>query len=128
MSWEDIGKRAQAKVFESIPPEWHLPSDKLPPADQADVLDVPYKSGLFSERELLITTSSATNIVEAIASGGWKAVEVTRAFCKRAAIAHQLVRYAPHFSKGAVSVDSFTDELPYCDHVRRCHPASTTAG
>lgn len=94
MTWEDIGKRAQAKVLESIPPEWRLPNDKLPPADQANVLDVPYTSGLFSEREVLITSSSATNIVGAIASGEWKAVEVTRAFCKRAAVAHQLVCHA----------------------------------
>lgn len=99
MTWEDIGKRAQAKVLESIPPEWRLPDNKLPPADQANVLDVPYNSGLFSEREILITTSSATHIVHEIASGEWKAVEVTRAFCKRAAIAHQLVRWAPRCYK-----------------------------
>jgi amidase len=94
MTWEDIGKRARAQLLESIPSEWRLPEDKLPPADQGDVLDVPIKSGLFSEREILITTSSATHIVDTIASGEWTAVEVTTAFCKRAAVAHQLVCHA----------------------------------
>jgi len=63
----------------------------MPAADQKDVMDVPFLSGLFTEREILITTSSATHIVDVIAKGEWKAQEVARAFCKRAAVAHQLV-------------------------------------
>jgi len=91
MTWEDTGKEARKRLLDSIPPEWRLPEDKLPPADQANVLDFPSKSGLFTEHELSITTSAATHIVQAIASGEWKAIDVTRAFCKRAAVAHQLV-------------------------------------
>jgi amidase len=91
MTWEDIGKQARARLDESIPSEWRVPKDKLPSADQASVLDTPADSGLFSEDELSITTSSATHIVQKIASGEWTAVDVTRAFCKRAAVAHQLV-------------------------------------
>jgi amidase len=92
MNWEDIGKQARARLDESIPSEWRVPKDKLPPSDQASVLDTLADSGLFSEDELSITTSSATHIVQNIASGEWTAVDVTRAFCKRAAVAHQLVR------------------------------------
>ena len=66
----------------------------MPTAEQKDVMDVPFLSGLFTEREILITTSSATHIVSVIATGEWKAQEVARAFCKRAAVAHQLVRCA----------------------------------
>jgi amidase len=91
MTWEEIGNRARARLDESIPSEWRVPKDKLPPADQASVLDTPTDSGLFTEDELSITTSSATHIVHKIASGEWTAVEVIQAFCKRAAVAHQLV-------------------------------------
>ena len=107
MTWEDIGKQARAKLLESIPPEWRLPEDKLPPADQANVLDVPFNSGLFTEHEILITTSSATHIVQAIASGEWKSIEVTRAFCKRAAVAHQLVRCIHRYQMCASLLTSF---------------------
>lgn len=95
MTWDQIGQQARARLDASIPSEWRISSDKLPPAEQTDVTDFPYKSGLFSEREIAITTSSATDIVKHIAGGEWKAEDVTRAFCKRAAITHQLVRCIP---------------------------------
>lgn len=89
MTWEEVGEKARARLDASIPSEWRI---KMPAADQANVMDVPFLSGLFSEREILITTSSATHIVDIVAKGEWRAEEVTRAFCKRAAVAHQLVR------------------------------------
>lgn len=91
MTWEDISERAIARTNDSIPVEWRIPKDKLPPADHLDVTGFPYQSGLFTEREIIITNSPATDIVVKIANGTWKAEEVTTAFCKRAAIAHQLV-------------------------------------
>jgi amidase len=91
MTWEEIGEKARARLDASIPLEWRIPENKMPAADQKDVMDVPFLSGLFSEREILITTSSATHIVDVVAKGEWKAQEVARAFCKRAAVAHQLV-------------------------------------
>jgi amidase len=94
MTWEEIGEKARARLDASIPPEWRIPEDKMPTAEQKDVMDVPFLSGLFTEREILITTSSATHIVSVIATGEWKAQEVARAFCKRASVAHQLVRCA----------------------------------
>ena len=91
MTWEKIGEKARARLDASIPSEWRIPENKMPAAEQTDVMDTPFLSGLFSEREISITTSSATNIVDVVAKGVWKAEEVTRAFCKRAAVAHQLV-------------------------------------
>ena len=129
MTWEDIGEKARARLDASIPPEWRISEDKMPTAEQKDVMDVPFLSGLFTEREILITTSSATHIVSVIATGEWKAQEVARAFCKRAAVAHQLVRSADnttHETKRPSS-DLFLDKLPYCDNVRRCYPASEAA-
>lgn len=89
--WQEISKKAREKLYESIPSDWRIPEDKLPPAEQKDVTDFPAKSGLLTESELAITDSYATDIVKRIAAGEWKAEDVTRAFCKRAAIAHQVV-------------------------------------
>lgn len=91
MGWEEIGKKAQAKVLDDIPPAWRITKDKLPPEDQLDVTGFPFNSGLLTETEIAITNALATDIVQLVASGAWRAESVARAFCKRAAIAHQLV-------------------------------------
>ncbi|KAK3641845.1 hypothetical protein LTR56_000003 [Elasticomyces elasticus] len=88
--WTDIAAKAQTRLRNSIPSEWRIPQNKLPPDDQLDVTDFPAKCGLLTDAELKITESYATEIVGAVAAGEWTAVEVTTAFCKRAAIAHQV--------------------------------------
>lgn len=90
--WKEISTKAQEILHNSIPSEWRIPKDKLPPEDQKDVTDFPAKCGLLTDAELTITDSYATEIVKKIAAGEWKAEDVTRAFCKRAAIAQQVVR------------------------------------
>ncbi|EMC97189.1 hypothetical protein BAUCODRAFT_32930 [Baudoinia panamericana UAMH 10762] len=90
LDWTDIAAKAQTRLINSIPSEWRLSHDKLPPPEQLDVTGFPAKCGLLSETELKITDSYATDIVGAVAAGEWTAEEVMRAFCKRAAIAHQL--------------------------------------
>ena len=92
LDWTDVAAKAQTKLRNSIPSEWRIPYKNLPPDDQLDVTDFPRNSGLLTDAELKITESFATDIVGAVAAGEWTAEEVTRAFCKRAAIAHQVVR------------------------------------
>lgn len=89
--WQRISARARRRLADSIPPAWRLPADKLPPDDQLDVRSIPASCGILSEHELTITDSVAVDIVANIASGTWTAYAVTLAFCKRAAIAQQLV-------------------------------------
>lgn len=91
MTWQDISAKAKQAVLDAIPEQWRLTPDKLPPDSQLDVTGFPSQCGLLSGLELDITDSFAVDIVQKIASGEWKAEDVTRAFCKRAAIAHQLV-------------------------------------
>ncbi|KAF2764279.1 amidase [Teratosphaeria nubilosa] len=88
--WTDIAAKTQTKLRNSMPSEWRIPQDKLPRIDQIDVADFPRTSGLLNETEIKITESYATEIVGAVAAGEWTAEEVTRSFCHRAAIAHQL--------------------------------------
>lgn len=90
-SWQNIAARKQAERASKIPSEWAIPASLVPPADEDFVQDFPAKSGLFTEKELLITDSTASEVVAKIANGEWTALEVTKALCKRASIAQQLI-------------------------------------
>ena len=89
-TWQELAAEKKARQTASIPKEWLIvtPSD-----DVSDVTDIPAKCGLLSARELEITeVSSAEVLLSKIATGEWSSVEVCTAFCKRAVIAHQVVR------------------------------------
>ncbi|KAH7003234.1 amidase signature domain-containing protein [Fusarium venenatum] len=89
-SWKDISVKKTEALNSSIPQEWRIPQDLLPPADQADVTEWPETSSWFTKDELAITSLTATELIQKLASGTFKSEDVTRAFCKRAAAAHQL--------------------------------------
>lgn len=89
--WEHIGARKRALLSASIPQEWRVPADLLPPDAQDDVTAWPATSSWFNQEELDITEQTATQLVAKLASGVLTSETVTRAFCKRAAAAHQLV-------------------------------------
>lgn len=78
------------ELSDKIPRERWLKEDvisKLP----NDVTGIPRACGLLTEKELQITEQyDAPALVKELASGSLTSVEVTTAFCKRAAIAHQL--------------------------------------
>lgn len=86
-----------AAISANIPEEWYLPQDLIdnPPKD---VSNIPNTCGLLSAQELEITEAhDATSLAEAIAARKYTAVTVVKAFIKRAAIAHQLVRCLTQF-------------------------------
>lgn len=89
-TWKDISAKKIEALNSSIPQEWRIPQDLLPPADQADVTTWPETSGWFTNDELAITSLTAAELLNKLASGVLKSEDVTRAFCKRAAAAHQL--------------------------------------
>lgn len=87
-SWQDAAAKKREAISALIPAEWrvsNLPSVK----EQVDV--TVYVKQYLSKEELDITESDADQIVEKTTTGAWTAEEVTRAFCHRAALAHQLV-------------------------------------
>lgn len=100
-SWQDISTRAKQKVLDDIPSEWKIPKDKFPVDDVRDVTGIAASCGILSEKEIEITEANATGILEKVKGKQWKAEEVARAFCKRAAIAHQLVSMESVAVKGA---------------------------
>ncbi|KPI35894.1 putative amidase [Cyphellophora attinorum] len=100
-----------AAISSNIPEEWYLPQELIdnPPKD---VSNIPTTCGLLSAEELEITEKhDATSLAEAIAARKYSAVTVVKAFIKRAAIAHQLVRcLTQFFPKDAVQQAAKLDE------------------
>lgn len=91
-NWRKIHLAKKAEQEARIPKEWKLKPEDFPPAGTVDLRPVVASCGLLSDRELLITGDQydATSLAAAIAQGTYTAVEVVTAFCKRAAIGHQL--------------------------------------
>jgi hypothetical protein len=88
--WHTLAQRKRDEIAATIPREWLLSS--LPsPEEQRDVTGE-YIEQFLSPVEKEITGTGAVDIIKKISSGEWKAEDVTKAFCHRAAIAHQLVR------------------------------------
>lgn len=92
-TWQTEALKAKTILHNSIPTQWLLPEDKLPPSDQKNVADFPRASGQFTDRELSITEMSATALVAGMGAGLLSAEEVMVAFLKRAVLGHQLVRF-----------------------------------
>lgn len=93
--WQEIVAEKRAEVASKLPQEWKLPPNILEdvtPNANTNVLDIPGKCGLLTNKELEITEKyDAVALLEKMASRELSSSEVTLAFCKRAAIAHQLV-------------------------------------
>lgn len=85
--WKQLAADKKASIDNSIPAEWKL---KIWPQED-NVFDYPEHAGILSDAEIALTKTSATDLVAKLAKGEVKSVDVTLAFAKRAAIAHQLV-------------------------------------
>lgn len=91
-AWQTIASEAQANLLKSIPLKWRLPS----PVDSSvtDVRSIPRTCGLLTQRQIDITEQTASELVPQLRDGTLSSVEVTEAFCARAAIAHQCVGFS----------------------------------
>ena len=78
-----------------IPRDWQLSSkylENVNASSDLNVLDVPRTCGILNEKELDITENyDATALLEKMAAKQLSSYDVVLAFCKRAAIAQQLV-------------------------------------
>ncbi|KAJ5326497.1 hypothetical protein MYU51_009987 [Penicillium brevicompactum] len=97
LNWERQAQKGKDILTNSIPKQWLVAAEKLPPASQKSVVDFPRQSGLLSTRELIITDMSATSLVVEMGKGALTAEEVVTAFLKRAVIGHQLLNFATEF-------------------------------
>jgi hypothetical protein len=86
-NWEEHATNKRARIQASIPKEWVVQS----PASDTSAVELLASSNLLTSEEVKITRSAATDLVKKLATGELKSVEVTLAFCKRAALVHQAV-------------------------------------
>ncbi|OCL14642.1 amidase [Glonium stellatum] len=87
--WQLVSRQKKDEQVSRIPKGWLLSSS--PPPDLTNYLDVPRKCGLLNGQELEITEKyDATALAHEISSRRLKSYDVVKAFCKRAALAHQL--------------------------------------
>ncbi|KAJ9502966.1 hypothetical protein H2202_001118 [Exophiala xenobiotica] len=88
--WKETAQRRREAQLAAIPEEWRLKS--IPP-DFKDSRYVIERSGVLTPLELEITsTIGARKILRRYEDGSWTCEAVVRAFCKRAALATQLIK------------------------------------
>ncbi|PWY68972.1 acetamidase [Aspergillus sclerotioniger CBS 115572] len=85
-TWQKAAEAKRQAILEAIPPKWRV-QHLTPPNDVTGT----YIQRFLNPREIEITEADAVSITTQTNSRKWTAVEVTEAFCHRAAIAHQLV-------------------------------------
>ncbi len=90
IQWREIVAQKRKEQADAIPIDWIL--DNLPPKEVFNVVDFPEKCGLLTPKEIEITNTEVDVLLEKLANSIWTSFDVTTAFCKRAIIAHQLVR------------------------------------
>jgi amidase len=87
--WKKTAKDKADQVLSLIPQEWRI--SEIPSAEQQRDVTGAYIQQFLDKKEIEITETDAVGVVVKTTSGQWTAVEVAKAFCHRAAIAHQLV-------------------------------------
>lgn len=95
--YEIVSREKLSANAAKIPKEWQLSSKYLENVNadsDLNMLDVPRTCGILNEKEIDITENyDAMALLEKIASKEFSSYDVVLAFCKRAAIAQQLVRH-----------------------------------
>ena len=87
--WQETVAMKRSARAAKLPEAWLIPEHCLPGPEVINVTDWCNTCGFFGREELLITNSTACEIVENIASGHWTSMAVLQAFCHRAAVAQR---------------------------------------
>jgi amidase len=93
--WQALIDQKRAQREASIPSKWRIPghvADKVSPTASVSAFELLEETDILSKEEREITDlHDATALLELLAAGKVSSLAVTTAFCKRAAIAQQLV-------------------------------------
>ncbi|KAJ5347305.1 hypothetical protein MYU51_004263 [Penicillium brevicompactum] len=89
-TWREQGEAKRQSTLKLIPSKWRL-EDPIPPATELRDVTGDYIRRFLTAREIEITETDAVDISSRTTTGTWTSLEVTEAFCHRAALAHQLV-------------------------------------
>lgn len=90
-TWQEKAAAKTAETRSKIRPEWTLKESEIEDARRKRQLSGPFIESFLNDDELAITRSETVLLAAEIKAGGFTALEVTLAFCKTAAIAHQIV-------------------------------------
>lgn len=90
-SWQDKAAAKVAETKSKIPREWILPDSALEDAKHQRQLSGPFIEKFLDEEELEIIRNDSVPLVAKIMAREYTALQVTRAYCKTAAMAHQIV-------------------------------------
>jgi amidase len=119
-NYQAIAAEKKAQQRDKIPKNWRIPTERF--HDATNVMDVPLTCGLLNETEFRITSDyDATALLEKLKAGVWSVEQVTVAFCKRAAIAQQLVGLSSTCRRELANLKPVADELSDGDILRRCY-------
>lgn len=90
-TWDEKARVKRALVLQSIPSQWIDSTLKLKMAQEGYTNTKKYLDKIIDEKEVAITDLLISELGQLLSAGELSATEVTRAFCHRAAFAHQIV-------------------------------------
>lgn len=91
VSWQEKAAAKRASILAEIPEAWRLDKTALEEAEKQRVLAGPYIEKLLDADTVSIIRQDSVPLVDAIKNGAYTSEQVTTAFCKTAAVAHQIV-------------------------------------
>jgi amidase len=97
-SWQDRAAAKRAETLNRIYPEWRLSAKDLEHARQQRDITGAFIEQFLNEGDVSITSMKSAPILTALRERKLSAVQVATAFCKRAAVAHQIVRSSQQLS------------------------------
>lgn len=121
MDWKKAGKDKADSVLNLIPQEWRITDIPLIES-QREIAGQAFWKQHLNEQELQITESDATDIVKNTTTGAWSAVDVAKAFCHRAAIAHQILNCLHEVFFDAAIADAEALDKYYAEHKKPIGP------
>jgi len=89
--WQDQAAEKVARTAAKIPSKWRISLEDRDRARKARNLTGPFIHSFLSEDEAEIVRLDSVTLVQRIASSSLSSLEVASAYCKTAAIAHQIV-------------------------------------
>jgi amidase len=93
-SWQEKAAAKRAATDAKIPQKWRLTQTDLDRAKEQVQLTGPFIQSFLAEAEREIVGHDAPTLVK-LTSKEYTAFQVAEAYCKTAAIAHQIVLYPP---------------------------------
>ena len=89
--WQLKAAEKRARLHAQIPKEWLLDQSELDKASEQRDITGPFIEQYLTESEIAITNLAATILVSHLSNGKLSALQVAEAYCRRTAIAQQIV-------------------------------------